>query len=98
MHIPDSPLDRDAGDHTSSETGGRPTPGTPRWVKVFGIVVLLLVVLVVVMLIAGGERHSPSRHGAFTEHPVRAPSSGVVQDRTTVADNPHNQAPPAVES
>ena len=35
--------------------------GTPRWVKVFGIVALALVVVVVVLsLIRGG--HGPSRH------------------------------------
>jgi hypothetical protein len=37
-------------------------PGTPRWVKVGGIVALLMIVLVVlVMAMAGGE-HGPMRH------------------------------------
>ena len=36
-------------------------PGTPRWVKVSGIIALVLVLLVVVvMLISGG--HGPARH------------------------------------
>jgi ABC-type transporter Mla subunit MlaD len=39
------------------------TAGTPRWVKVFGIVVLVLVLLVVVMLVIGGG-HGPGRHTA----------------------------------
>jgi hypothetical protein len=34
--------------------------GTPRWVKIFGVVAVVVVVLVVVVLLAG---HSPSRHG-----------------------------------
>jgi hypothetical protein len=39
-----------------------PYPGTPRWVKVFGIIVIVLAVLVIaVMLISGGE-HGPGRH------------------------------------
>jgi hypothetical protein len=38
------------------------TAGTPRWVKVFGIVALVLVVLVVVVLIIGRGGHGPSRH------------------------------------
>jgi hypothetical protein len=38
------------------------TAGTPRWVKVFGLVAFVLVVLIVVMLIAGRGGHGPSRH------------------------------------
>jgi len=38
-------------------------PGTPRWVKVFGIVVLVLVLFVVVMMATGvGGKHGPGRH------------------------------------
>ena len=43
-----------------------PYPGTPRWVKVFGIIVIVVVLLVVVMKVAGGGgahglgRHTPS--------------------------------------
>jgi hypothetical protein len=36
--------------------------GTPRWVKVFGIVTLALVVLLVVVLVTGGGNHGPRRH------------------------------------
>jgi hypothetical protein len=39
--------------------GNRPSyPGTPRWVKVFGIIVIVLVLLVVIMLLTG---HGPDR-------------------------------------
>ena len=38
------------------------TAGTPRWVKVFGIIALVLVVLVVVMIVAGRGGHGPGRH------------------------------------
>jgi hypothetical protein len=37
-------------------------PGTPRWVKVSGIVALILIVLVVVVMMLGGGEHGPMRH------------------------------------
>jgi hypothetical protein len=37
-------------------------PGTPRWVKVSGIVVLAILVLLVVAAIATGGQHGPRRH------------------------------------
>lgn len=37
-----------------------PTYGTPRWVKVFLVLVLLLVLLGVVLLLTGG--HGPGMH------------------------------------
>ena len=37
-------------------------PGTPRWVKVFGIIALIVVLLVVLLMVAGGGTHGPSRH------------------------------------
>jgi hypothetical protein len=39
-----------------------PTTGTPRWVKVFGIIAIIVALLFVVMLVAGGGRHGPGRH------------------------------------
>jgi hypothetical protein len=49
--------------------GGAVYPGTPRWVKLSGIVALVLALLVAaVMAVAGGE-HGPGRH---------LPSGGAV--------------------
>ena len=58
-----------------------PYPGTPRWVKVFGIIGLVLVLLVVIIMFTGvGGKHGPGRHipsGApgghtpLTEHGVQ---------------------------
>jgi hypothetical protein len=50
-----------------SQTNERPTgdqpPGTPRWVKVFGIVVLVLILLITIAFITGlGGEHGPGRH------------------------------------
>ena len=40
-----------------------PYPGTPRWVKVFGIIILVLVLLVVIIVFTGvGGEHGPGRH------------------------------------
>jgi len=39
-----------------------PYSGTPRWVKVFGIIAIILVLLVVVMLLIGGGSHGPGMH------------------------------------
>lgn len=36
--------------------------GTPRWVKVFGIISVVVVLLFVILLLAGGGRHGPGRH------------------------------------
>ena len=45
-----------------------PTTGTPRWVKVFGIIVLALVLLVGIMMLFGDGEHGPGLH---------TPSGGV---------------------
>ena len=41
-----------------------PYPGTPRWVKVSGMVVGVLVLLAIILMLAGGGpgRHGPLRH------------------------------------
>jgi hypothetical protein len=41
-----------------------PTAGTPRWVKVSGIIALVVVLLLLVLLLAGGA-HGPGRHLSF---------------------------------
>ena len=40
--------------------GGSPEEGTPRWVKVFGIIALVLVLIVVIAHLVGG---GPRGHG-----------------------------------
>jgi hypothetical protein len=62
----DSPrsLDTDGGAGAGPDRGSSTVyPGTPRWVKAFGIVVLVLALLVVGLLVAGvGGQHGPRRH------------------------------------
>ena len=51
---------------TGNDIGGgpyrEPPPGTPRWVKVFGLIALVVLVLFVVVLLIGGGEHGPGRH------------------------------------
>ncbi len=39
-----------------------PYPGTPRWVKVLGIIVVVVVLLVAAVMFIGGGEHGPGRH------------------------------------
>lgn len=51
-------------------------PGTPRWVKLFGLLALALVVLLVVALIVVGGDHGPGRHSGRGV----PPPAGVADD------------------
>jgi hypothetical protein len=63
----DPPRYPDSGDDAGVGPDRGPKPGTPRWVKVFGIIAIVVVLLVVIMLLVGGG-HGPGRH---------TPSSGL---------------------
>jgi hypothetical protein len=54
MADPPSP-ERNAG------PDGGPTAGTPRWVKVSGVIALAVLLLVLIVLLTGGS-HGPGRH------------------------------------
>ena len=56
-----------------------PYPGTPRWVKVFGIILIVAVLLVVAMMFIGGVEHGPGRHTASGEAGGQVPPSGVME-------------------
>jgi hypothetical protein len=56
-----------------------PYPGTPRWVKVFGIIVIVAVLLVVAMMFIGGE-HGPGRHTPSGDAGGQVPPSSVMED------------------
>jgi len=57
-----------------------PYPGTPRWVKVFGIIVIVVVLLVVAMMFIGGGEHGPGRHAPSGDAGGQAPLSSVMED------------------
>ena len=54
-----------------------PYPGTPRWVKVSGIIVIVVVVLVVIMLLSG---HGPGRHTSSAGAGSQVVLSGVTDE------------------
>jgi hypothetical protein len=60
--LADPPTGPDAGDETGVVADGGSTTGTPRWVKVFGIIALVVFVLFVVVVLVGGGEHGPGRH------------------------------------
>ncbi len=56
-----------------------PYPGTPRWVKVFAIIVIVVVLLVLTMMFIGGE-HGPGRHTPSGDAGGQVLASGVMED------------------
>lgn len=58
----DPPPYGDSPDDAGTEPGRPAPPGTPRWVKVSGIVAVVVVGLLVVMTLVGGGQHGPDRH------------------------------------
>jgi hypothetical protein len=55
-------------------------PGTPRWVKVFGIVVIVVVLLVVGLMFIGGGEHGPGRHTSSGDAGVQVAASSTMED------------------
>jgi hypothetical protein len=56
-----------------------PYPGTPRWVKVFGIIVIVVVLLALgLMFLVGGE-HGPGRHTQSGEAGGQVAVSSVME-------------------
>lgn len=52
---------------------------TPRWVKVFGIVVIVLIVVFVVAQIISGGNHEPSQHLPSHNAVVNTPASSITE-------------------
>ena len=72
-------LDNPARGEETHVANRPPYPGTPRWVKVFGIIVVVVVLLVAaVMFISGGE-HGPGRHTQSGDAGGQVPPSSVVE-------------------
>ena len=64
----------EAGDGIGVAPEGASPPGTPRWVKVVGLVAIVVVLLMVVALLAGGG-HGPGRHSSTGAAGGQAPSN-----------------------
>jgi hypothetical protein len=75
----DLPPYPDSGNAGVGPDGGSP-PSTPRWVKLFGIVLLVLVLLVAIIMITGvGGEHGPGRHMAGSGLGGHTPTSSVTE-------------------
>ena len=61
----DAPPSGHVGGHPDSGADRSSTAGTPRWVKVFGIVALVLFLVVVIMHLTG---NSMGGHGGHRRH------------------------------
>jgi hypothetical protein len=57
-----------------------PYPGTPRWVKVFGIIALVVVLLFVILMFTRGPggRHGPGRHSPGGDAPGASSTGGHI--------------------
>ena len=68
-------------DESGNATGAadEPIAGTPRWVKVFGLIALVVVLLFLVVLVVGGGEHGPGRH---TPAGASSPSSQTPGEHT----------------
>lgn len=80
MTTVDPPPYRDNGDGTGVGPDRGSTTGTPRWVKMFGIIALIVVVLFVILMFTRGlGGHGPGDH---TSSPGgQTPSSSVTDGR-----------------
>lgn len=64
--------------------------GTPRWVKVFGIIAAVVVLLVVLALLFGGGpgRHGPGRHAGSDDAGGRTAPTDVTKSGGVVGHTP----------
>ena len=68
--------------HSATPRSAEATIGTPRWVKVFGIIGVIRVLLIIGMLFTG---HGPGRH-MHSGLRIHTPSTGIVLGRTPAFD------------
>ncbi|MDQ3692449.1 MAG: hypothetical protein M3464_02310 [Chloroflexota bacterium] len=63
-----------------------PYPGTPRWLKVFGIIVIVVVLLVVGLMFIGGGEHGPGRHSPSGDTGGQGAPSSAMEDYAPLED------------
>jgi hypothetical protein len=72
----------------------RPTyPGTPRWVKVFGLIGIVVVLSLGILMVASGGNHGPNRHLPTANAGGQTPSSVVSSSEPTASGAGKHQAP-----
>ena len=78
--MPDSGPYRGDADDEAVEAAAAPDSGTPRWVKVAGVIALVILVMLLVALLSGGK-HGPGRHlGDTGTRPAVAFAPSAVDD------------------
>ena len=89
----------DTGDDTAVGRGRGSIPGTPRWVKVSGIIALVVVLLIAGLMLFGGGNHGLGRHLGGDTPPAsaggRTPPSSDTEDPTPSGGELGGHAPPA---
>ncbi len=86
---PTSPDDTGVGPDRESTTG------TPRWVKVFGIIAGVVVLLLVILLfVRGPGGHGPARHTSSDDAGGLTPLSSVVTEHPTPSGDLGGLTPP----
>ncbi len=73
-------LDNHARGEETHMANRPPYPGTPRWVKVFGIIIIVVVLLVIAMMFIGGGEHGPGRHTPSGDAGGQVAPSSVMED------------------
>ena len=93
----DSTPRREPAEDAGGGPGPGPTAGTPRWVKVAGIVAVALALLIAAMLVIGGGpgEHGPGRHTGSGDAGGEAPPSGATPEgRRPRSSEPGGHTPP----
>jgi hypothetical protein len=65
-------------DETTRDPANRQKPGTPRWVKAFGIVLMIAIVLAVAVILVGGGQHGPGIHAGADDLGGHGPGSAAI--------------------
>lgn len=84
--MPDQPTHSDTDDE-SENVEPVSTTGTPRWVKVFGMIALALVLLLVILQFVGGGGHGPRRHEGHGNQPAASISEEAGHTRPLGIDH-----------
>jgi hypothetical protein len=81
---------------TEDREGGRAhresAGGTPRWVKVFGLVAAVVVLILIVLLLVG-RGHGPGRHTGAGASNAAAQAAWVLQNPAVPGAQPSPAAP-----
>jgi hypothetical protein len=72
------PLYPNPDDDTSVGSEHRSGGSTPRWVKLFGLIVLALALLFIGLRLFGGDNHGPGQHTSFSGSDGSTPSSDMT--------------------